>query len=105
MKGKISPTMIAAAVMLTVAAETFGGDKMNESILTKKECAVVDIGAAVARGDQTALAEALDRGFDAGITLNEAKEYIGQLYAYCGFPRALNAAATLRKVAAEKKPA
>ena len=78
---------------------------MQSSILTKKECAVVDIGAAVARGDQTALAGALDRGFDAGITLNEAKEYIGQLYAYCGFPRALNAAATLMKVAAEKKPA
>ena len=78
---------------------------MQSSILTKKECAVVDIGAAVARGDQTALAGALNRGFDAGITLNEAKEYVGQLYAYCGFPRALNAAATLMKVAAAKKPA
>ena len=104
MKSKMMQTMLAAAVMLTAAAETFGGDKMQNSILTEKECAVADIGAAVARGDQTALAGALNRGFDAGITLNEAKEYIGQLYAYCGFPRALNAAATLMKVAAEKKP-
>ena len=76
-----------------------------ENTLTQKELAIVDLSAAVARGDQTALANALNTGFDAGLTLNEAKELVGQLYAYCGFPRALNAAATLMKVAAEKKPA
>ena len=105
MKNKMMQTMLAAAVMLTTAAETFGGDKMQSSILTKKECAVVDIGAAVARGDQTALAGALNRGFDAGITLNEAKEFIGQLYAYCGFPRALNSAVTLQSVVKEREAA
>ena len=105
MMGKTKRTILAAAAMLTAATETFGGDGMCDPVLTVKECAIVDIGAAVARGDQTALAGALNRGFDAGITLHEAKEYIGQLYAYCGFPRALNAAATLMKVAAEKKPA
>ena len=97
--------LAAAFFLLAGFAEIYGGNQMSDSILTKKECAVVDIGAAVARGDQTALAGALNRGFDAGITLNETKEYIGQLYAYCGFPRALNAAATLMKVAAGKKPA
>ncbi len=81
------------------------GVSAMENILTPKETAIIDLAAAVARGDQTDLAGALNRGFDAGITLNEAKEYIGQLYAYCGFPRALNAAATLMKAAAEKKPA
>ena len=81
------------------------GVSAMENILTPKETAITDLAAAVARGDQTALAGALNRGFDAGITINEAKEYIGQLYAYCGFPRALNAAATLMKVVAEKKPA
>ena len=75
------------------------------STLTQKELAIVDLSAATARGDQTALAAALNRGFDAGLTLNEAKELVGQLYAYCGFPRALNAATTLMKVAAERKPA
>ena len=52
-----------------------------ENILTPKEIAITDLAAAVARGDQTALAGALNRGFDAGITINEAKEYVGQLYA------------------------
>ena len=76
-----------------------------EDTLSTKELAIVDLSAAVARGEQEVLADALNAGFDAGLTLNEAKELVGQLYAYCGFPRALNAAATLMKVAAEKKPA
>lgn len=67
----------------------------NAATLTAKEAAIVDIGEATARGDQDKLAEAFKAGFDAGLTLNEAKEIVGQLYAYCGFPRALNAAATL----------
>ena len=66
--------------------------------LTDKEMAIVDIGAATARGEQGQLAEAFKAGFGAGLTLNEAKELVGQLYAYCGFPRALNAAATLMNV-------
>ena len=66
--------------------------------LTAKENAIVGIGAAVARGEQDKLGAAFKAGFDAGLTLNEAKELVGQLYAYCGFPRALNAAATLMKI-------
>lgn len=76
----------------------------NAAALTPKETAIVDIGAAVARGEQDKLAEALKIGFDTGLTLNEAKELVGQLYAYCGFPRALNAAVTLMTVAKECNP-
>ena len=72
--------------------------------LTRKELAIVDISAAVARGEQDKLAVALKAGFGAGVTLNESKELVGQLYAYCGFPRALNAANTLMMVAGEVKP-
>ena len=75
----------------------------NAAELTAKENAVVDIGAAVARGEQDKLGAAFKAGFDAGLTLNEAKELVGQLYAYCGFPRALNAAGTLMKVWNEGK--
>ena len=70
----------------------------NAAELTAKENAIIDIGAAVARGEQDKLGAAFKAGFDAGLTLNEAKELVGQLYAYCGFPRALNAAATLMKI-------
>ena len=72
--------------------------------LTEKESAIVDLGAAAARGEQDKVSAALKTGFGAGLTLKEAKELVGQLYAYCGFPRALNAAATLMKVTEETKP-
>ena len=91
-------------ILLTLLLTLQGAFAMDIT-LTPKELAIVDLSAATARGDQTALAAALNRGFDAGLTLNEAKELVGQLYAYCGFPRALNAAATLMKVASERKPA
>ena len=77
----------------------------NAAELTVKENAIVDIGAWTARGEQDKLGAAFKAGFGAGLTLNEAKELVGQLYAYCGFPRALNAAGTLMKVAGEVKPA
>ena len=72
--------------------------------LTPKETAIVDIGAWTARGEQDKLSAAFKAGFDTGLTLNEAKDLVGQLYAYCGFPRALNAAGTLMKIAGEVKP-
>ena len=92
-------TIILVTILLTLQ-----GAFAMDTTLTQKELAIVDLSAATARGDQAALAAALNRGFDAGLTLNEAKELVGQLYAYCGFPRALNAAATLMKVASERKP-
>ena len=69
------------------------------AVLDAKDTALAKIGADVARGDQDALAAAFAEGFAEGLTLDEAKEIVGQLYAYCGFPRALNAAATLMKAA------
>lgn len=70
----------------------------NAAELTAKENAIIDIGAWTARGEHDKLGAAFKAGFGAGLTLNEAKELVGQLYAYCGFPRALNAAATLMKI-------
>ena len=70
----------------------------NAAELSAKETAIADIGAWTARGEQDKLAAAFKAGFNAGLTLNEAKELVGQLYAYCGFPRALNAAGTLMKI-------
>ena len=101
MKPLILCVMPAAASMLP-AAEPETEQEKNMNTLTVKEQVIVDIGAAVARGEQKTLASALNRGFDAGLTLAEAKEYVGQLYAYCGFPRALNAATTLQNVVNER---
>lgn len=44
------------------------------------------------------LSAALDQGLDDGLTVNEIKEVLVQLYAYAGFPRSLNALAEFMKV-------
>jgi len=40
---------------------------------------------------------------DAGLTVNDAKEVLVQLYAYAGFPRSLNALGELMKVVESRK--
>lgn len=46
---------------------------------------------------------ALNLGLDAGLTINETKEILVQLYAYTGFPRSLNALSELMKVVETRK--
>ncbi len=58
-----------------------------------------------ARGDQSSLALALDKGLQAGLTVNQLKEALSQLYAYTGFPRSLNALGTLQKVIEQRNSA
>ena len=82
-----------------MTATTFAA---QAAVLDASDTVLAKIGAAVACGDQDALAAAFGEGFAAGLTLDEAKEVVGQLYAYCGFPRALNAAATLMEIASHR---
>jgi alkylhydroperoxidase/carboxymuconolactone decarboxylase family protein YurZ len=50
-----------------------------------------------------ALGAALHRGLDAGLSVSEAKEVLVQLYAYVGFPRALNALGQLMTVLEDRR--
>ncbi len=72
-----------------IVNQTEAKDKMNS--LNNKERNIVAIAACTARGDMPNLKTALAAGLDAGLTVNEIKEVLTQLYAYCGFPRSLNA--------------
>ncbi|MDR1901258.1 MAG: carboxymuconolactone decarboxylase family protein [Treponema sp.] len=71
-------------------------------VFTPKQNALCLIAAFTARGDVPTLEQALNRGFDAGLTVNEAREAIVQLYAYCGFPRCLNSLAAVGRVLDER---
>ena len=62
-----------------------------QQILNEKQRAVIPVAAFTANGDMTRLNAALNDGLDAGLTINEIKEILVQLYAYAGFPRSLNA--------------
>jgi len=71
--------------------------------LSARQQAIVPIAAFGAAGDMASLAAALHRGLDAGLTVNDTKEVLIQLYAYAGFPRSLNALNALMKVLDARK--
>ncbi|ABA88329.1 carboxymuconolactone decarboxylase family protein [Syntrophotalea carbinolica DSM 2380] len=58
--------------------------------LNARQQAIVPIAAFTANGDLDKLKPALVDGLDAGLTVNEIKEILVQMYAYAGFPRSLN---------------
>lgn len=70
--------------------------------LSPKEQQIAAISAYTARGDMPGLKSALAAGLDAGLTLNEIKEVLVQMYAYCGFPRSLNALNSLMELSRER---
>ena len=56
-----------------------------------------------AKADYIALADAINGGLEAGLTVSQVKEASSHLYAYTGFPRSLNALGTLQKVLEQRK--
>lgn len=71
--------------------------------LTRRQQSLATIAAFTATGNLPRLHEALAQGLDHGLTINEEKEALVQLYAYCGFPRSLQGLNTLLKVLEERK--
>jgi 4-carboxymuconolactone decarboxylase len=71
--------------------------------LSAKQQAIVLIAALTAKGDLDALKAAIGTGLNAGLSINEIKEVQIHLYAYAGFPRALNGLTTLMSVVEARK--
>ena len=64
--------------------------EFNSSNLTGRQKGIVAVAAFTANGDMGKLKVALSEALDVGLTVNEIKEVLVQMYAYCGFPRSLN---------------
>ena len=71
--------------------------------LDARQQSIVSIAALTATGDLQQLKTELNKGLDSGLTINEVKEMLVQLYAYCGFPRSLNSISTFMTVLEERK--
>lgn len=71
--------------------------------LSAKQQSIVQIAALTAKGDLLALKPALNNGLDAGLTINQIKEVLVHLYAYCGFPRSIRGLQTFMEVLDELK--
>jgi 4-carboxymuconolactone decarboxylase len=71
--------------------------------LTAKQKSIISIAVYTAKGELQDLKPALGEGLDAGMTVNEIKEVIVHLYAYCGFPRSIRGLQTFMDVLDDRK--
>ena len=74
-----------------------------QSSLNNKEKSIVEISAYTSAGDLQNLSTALNKALDNKMTINEINEILIQSYAYCGFPKSLNAISTFINVVKERK--
>ena len=92
---------IFASVILGIILFT-GENAMAETALNAGQKSIAAAASYAARGNQAGLKQALTAGLEAGVTVNEFKEILVQVYAYCGFPRSLNALNTLMQLEEER---
>lgn len=79
-------------------------DHMNkEVLLSHREQSIISVAALTAKGDLSNLKARLNEGLDAGLTINQIKEVLVHLYAYCGFPRSIRGLQTFMEVLDERK--
>jgi len=71
--------------------------------LSPQHKSLVTISSYTAQGNLVKLKTALNAGLDAGVTINEIRESLVHLYAYCGFPRSLRGIMTFMEVIEERK--
>lgn len=95
--------MIISAILLLTANMSLRVNAQEIKNMTIRQQNLSVVAALAAKGDMDGLRNALNEGFDKGLTLNEAKETLSQLYAYIGFPRSLNAIAALQEVVMERQ--
>lgn len=75
----------------------------TNQVLDARQLAIITISAYTAKGDLVQLQKAFERGLDAGLTINQIKEALVHLYAYCGFPRSIRGLQTFMEVLNERK--
>ncbi|MFV0481790.1 MAG: carboxymuconolactone decarboxylase family protein [Campylobacteraceae bacterium] len=78
------------AISFFALANSIGATTLDIKHLDKKQQGIITIAAFTASGNIEKLNVALNEGLDAGLTINEIKEVLIQMYAYSGFPRSLN---------------
>ncbi len=88
--------------LITLAMSVLLGGNVMANALNTEQQAIALVSAYTALGNQKELKQALNNGLDNGVTVNEFKEILVQAYAYCGFPRSLNALATLMQTLEER---
>ncbi len=102
-KTKLRPAILLVVLLLLATLMNAQKATSVDQVLTNQQQSVVVISALTATGDLDGLKRQLNTGLEAGLTVNEIKEILVQLYAYCGFPRSLNGISTFMTVLEERK--
>jgi len=95
--------LVAGAIFTIISFTSVSEAAETMNALNAKQQSIVTISAFGAKGDLDNLKTSLNVGLDAGLTVNEIKELLVQLYAYAGFPRSLNAITTFQTIVNERK--
>ena len=96
---KTTRKLLAVLAILAVSIQTNAQQNM---VLTQRQQCLSAVAGLEAKGDLGGLKAAINEGLDNGVTVEEIKEALSQLYAYTGFPRSLNALGTLQTVVEER---
>jgi 4-carboxymuconolactone decarboxylase len=103
MNKKLTVVLAGILVLVFSIATISEAQTMKNDGLNAKQEAIVTIAAFTASGDLEKLKTALNEGLDGGLTINEIKEVLVQIYAYAGFPRSLNGINTFMGVLEERE--
>lgn len=79
------------------------GNPLENQSLSSQPKSIVTISSYAAQGKLDQLKVALNEGLDVGLSVNEIKEVLVHLYAYCGFPRSLQGIMTFMTVLEKRK--
>ena len=91
MKTDVSLLIIMVSLLLYTFAMGSEENSMEKQLtLNLRDQCIIQVAAFTAGGDIDRLKPALNESLDAGLTVNEIKEILIQMYAYAGFPRSLN---------------
>jgi 4-carboxymuconolactone decarboxylase len=95
---KITQWILLFVLALSMSKINAQTNIMANTDLSAQQKSLVAISALTAAGNLEQLKIQLYNGLAVGLTVNEIKEALVQLYAYCGFPRSLNAINTFKSV-------
>lgn len=101
--------VIFAFMATIICSPLFGQSLKTEPMvesnqgLSIKEKSIIKISSFAAKGDLKQLKTELNIGLEAGLSINETKEILIHLYAYCGFPRSIRGLQTFMEVLDERK--
>lgn len=98
-------TLIGLVIAISCFSFTLNAkNDMSENLkLSTKEQSIISIAALTAKGDLSNLKKELNEGLEAGLSINQIKEVLVHLYAYCGFPRSIRGLQTFMEVLNERK--